>query len=617
MSPLDFVTLQLSLRTAVIATLLAAAGGLTAAWFMAGRSFRGKALLDAVFLAPLVLPPTVVGFLLLLVLGRSGPLGRLSEALFGEILLFTGTAAVMAATVVAFPLMYRTARGAFEQIDRNILAAARTLGASGWRIFWQLGLALAWPGVVAAAVLAFARALGEFGATLMIAGNIPGQTRTIPLAIYTDVEAGDLLHAGFWVGMILVLTLGLALLASLATQARPRPKSRYKLPTPAKIVPLSTPRTSAMPASLHFQISKQLANFKLDVTWHSRAKSCAILGASGAGKSVLLRCLSGLEEPEAGSISINGRDVFDRQKEINLDSAARRIGHVFQDYALFPNLSAFANIAFGLKATSVAERDRQVWQLLAELDLIDVAGVYPHALSGGQKQRVALARALAIAPDLLLLDEPLSALDAHLRYRLERMLARTVRDFPGITLMVTHNLEEAYRICDDLIILDEGRIIAAGHKHAVFAQPGTVRAAIVTGCKNISRIRPGSKPGTVLCDDWGELELALPAGTTAAGASHLGLRAHHIILSVPAAYESKTTNMFPCWIDEASETPHRVSVHVRLHADKSNRAGQLQVEVSKDSWRQLMRTSEPWMVVLPPVRLMPLSESLPAVKPQH
>ena len=170
------------------------------------------ALFDGFFLIPLVLPPTVVGFLLLLLFGRNGPLGNLLRA-FGATVVFSWPATVIAAAVVAFPLMYLTARAALEQVDPTLLQAARTLGATEWRIFRQVSLPLAWPGVLAGTILSFARSLGEFGATLMLAGNIPGRTETIPVAIYFAVEANEITKAATWcfidVGISLALLAGL------------------------------------------------------------------------------------------------------------------------------------------------------------------------------------------------------------------------------------------------------------------------------------------------------------------------------------------------------------------------------------------------------------------------
>ena len=170
------------------------------------------ALVDGIFLLPLVLPPTVVGFLLLLLFGRKGPLGKLFLS-FGATIVFSWPATVIAAAVVAFPLMYLTARAALEQVDPRLSQAARTLGATEWRIFREVALPLAWPGVLAGTILSFARALGEFGATLMLAGNIPGRTETIPIAIYFAVEANDLARAATWcavdVGISLALLAGI------------------------------------------------------------------------------------------------------------------------------------------------------------------------------------------------------------------------------------------------------------------------------------------------------------------------------------------------------------------------------------------------------------------------
>ena len=165
-------------------------------------------LMDGIFLLPLVLPPTVVGFFLLLLFGRNGPLGKLL-LLAGATVVFSWPATVIAAAVVAFPLMYVTARAALEQVDTHLLQAARTLGASEWRVFREVALPLAWPGVLAGTVLSFARALGEFGATLMLAGNIPGKTATIPIAIYFAVEADDIPRALAWCFVDVAISLAL------------------------------------------------------------------------------------------------------------------------------------------------------------------------------------------------------------------------------------------------------------------------------------------------------------------------------------------------------------------------------------------------------------------------
>jgi molybdate transport system permease protein len=205
---MDWSPIWISLATSFTATLFTLAAGLAVAAWRAGRSGPSMAFVDGICLLPLVLPPTVVGFFLLLIFGRNGPLGRLLLHL-GATIVFSWPATVIAAAVVAFPLMYLTARAALEQVDPQFLHAARTLGASEWRVFQEVALPLAWPGVLAGTILSFARALGEFGATLMLAGNIPGRTATIPIAIYFAVEAGDTSTAMVWclVDVVISLTL--------------------------------------------------------------------------------------------------------------------------------------------------------------------------------------------------------------------------------------------------------------------------------------------------------------------------------------------------------------------------------------------------------------------------
>ena len=182
--------LWVSLRTVLTATIITFFLGIAAARWLAHYQGRLKNLLDSLFILPMVLPPTVVGYGLLLLFGTNGPLGKLLLHL-GTSVVFSWPATVISAVVVAFPLMYLSARGAFEQVESNIENAARTLGASEWRVFWTVTLPLAWPGVASATVLAFGRALGEFGATMMLAGNIPGRTTTIPVAIYYAIIGGD------------------------------------------------------------------------------------------------------------------------------------------------------------------------------------------------------------------------------------------------------------------------------------------------------------------------------------------------------------------------------------------------------------------------------------------
>ena len=188
---IDWFPLWLSLRVAGVSTIIAVAIGLAIAYLLANRDFRGKELLDAAVTLPLVLPPTVLGYYLLVVLGRSGPLGRLYEWILGEPLVFTWRAAVVASLFHATPLLIKMSRAALESVDHTYERAARTLGASEWKLFWRVSLPLAWRSVVAAIVLAFARSMGDFGITLMLAGNIPGRTQTLSVAIYDAVESGN------------------------------------------------------------------------------------------------------------------------------------------------------------------------------------------------------------------------------------------------------------------------------------------------------------------------------------------------------------------------------------------------------------------------------------------
>jgi len=217
---IDWFPLWLSLRVAVLSTVLALAGGLWLAYILANREFRGKDVLDAAVTLPLVLPPTVLGYYLLVLIGRASILGRVWESVTGSPLVFTWKAAVVAALLHALPLLVKSTRAALESVDRNFERAARNLGASEWKLFWRVTFPLARRSILAATALAFARSLGDFGVTLMVAGNIPGRTQTIAVAIYDAVESGNGAAARVMVLVISAVALAILTLSNRLSPGR-------------------------------------------------------------------------------------------------------------------------------------------------------------------------------------------------------------------------------------------------------------------------------------------------------------------------------------------------------------------------------------------------------------
>ncbi|MGB3265151.1 MAG: molybdate ABC transporter permease subunit [Microcoleus sp.] len=629
----DISPLWISLKSSAIATFFTFFLGIAAARWMLSTRIRGKALIEAIFISPLVLPPTVVGFLLLLLFGRNGAIGQFLLK-FDLTIIFTWQAAVITATVVSFPLMYKTALGAFEQIDANLLNAARTLGASEKTVFWRIMLPLAWPGILAGTILAFARALGEFGATLMLAGNIPGQTQTIPMAIYFAVEAGDMRQAAIWVLIILSLALSVLALVNYWTylpRISPKPNPNYRHPKsvrnlvhgsnmdgqdarPTTYLGLADPGQSNISKSwnsygtnycnkiseggLFLNIFKPLSGFALDVGFDIGQEVLGILGASGSGKSMTLRCIAGLETPSSGKIAVNGKVLFDSAEGINLHSKDRRIGFLFQNYALFPHLTVAENIAFGLQHLSKGEQKIRVREQLVSVQMLGMENRYPHELSGGQQQRVALARAIAPNPDLLLLDEPFSALDTHLRSQLERELMQTLANYRGITLFVSHNLEEVYRVCKNLLVLADGSAIAFDTKQNIFDRPRNFTVAQLTGCKNFCAAKPIAET-VIEAIGWGcTLTVVEPIPKSLVS---VGIRAHQISFVRGGDRE----NTFTCWIASTVETPHRVTLYLKLHSPSHDSQDyHLQAELFKEKWRAIKDNSFPWYVHLEPIRLI-------------
>jgi molybdate transport system permease protein len=607
-SAADLSPLFISLATTAVATVATFFLGLLAAWSLYESKSPLRPWIDGILTLPLVLPPTVVGFFLLLLFGRQGPLGRLLQHI-GVTIVFSWPATVLAATVVAFPLMYRTTLGALEQVNPTLLQAARTLGASEVRIFRRILLPLAAPGVLAGTVLAFARAMGEFGATLMLAGNIPGRTQTMPIAIFAAAERDDMRAATLWI--IVIVALSLAIIRLLHQQSRtsrrwrqPHARSLASATQPAPLIPSAPSSAAATPALLELDIEKALESFTLRVQFQAGRGALGLLGASGAGKSMTLRLISGVVTPDRGRIVLNGRPLYDSAAGTHMPPARRRIGVVFQDYALFPHMTVAANIDFGLHGLPPAERRARVQQQLQQMRIADLARRYPGEISGGQRQRVAIARCMAMQPDALLLDEPFAALDPHLRRQTEGQLRETLAAYHGIVLFVTHDMEEAFRFCTDLLVLDRGQVIASGPRQQLFDQPRTVTAARLTGCKNIARAQLiSTQTQRIAVPEW-QCELALNT-TPPTGLTHIGYRSHHLRFAPP----QDAPNVFPCWLVETSEAPHEMTLYLRLHAAPApGDPHPIQADIPKDQWRMLSALPQPWRVQLDPERLLLLEE---------
>jgi molybdate transport system permease protein len=443
----------------------------------------------------------------------------------------------------------------------------------------------------------------------------------MPLAIYAAVEAGDIPQAGFWSALfLLVATCGLTLVN--LWQFRRRTTLAPTLPAIASSAGNVVTTSPATPPStgLLVEIRKQLPHFALEVAFESKHLPLGILGASGSGKSMLLKCIAGMETPDWGRIILNGRVLFDSTAGINLPSRQRGVGMLFQNYALFPHQTVAANVGFGLAPSQLRHQLRSPQfhqQIEAQLKALDLAGLgncYPQQLSGGQQQRVAMARALLSQPELLLLDEPFSALDTHLRYAMEQEMRSVLSTYQGVTLFVTHNLEEAYRICHDLLVLEQGKVVAHRYKQDIFDQPQTLPVAKLTGCKNFSRAAVIDTQ-MMKALDW-DCTLQIPAyeseGLPTAAITHLGIRAHQLRFSFDLEQDDLAqgdANTFPCWLAATSETPHRMTLYVKLHQPPEHHEDyHLQAEVFKERWLDIQDNPFPWRIHLDAQRLMQLRE---------
>lgn len=280
--------------------------------------------------------------------------------------------------------------------------------------------------------------------------------------------------------------------------------------------------------SLSVDIRKRLGAFSLDASFTSddATETLALLGASGSGKSVALKCIAGTERPDEGRIVLNDRVLFDSAAGVDVSVRERRVGYLFQSYALFPTMTVEQNVAAGVRSGSRAERLARAHEQIRAFRLDGLERLRPAQLSGGQQQRCALARIMANGPELLLLDEPFSALDGYLRWQLELELADTLRAFPGGVVFVTHSRDEVYRMCDRVCVLTNGHSGRTVSTRELFDAPATLAEAVMGDCKNVSVATPVGDHA-LSCVDWG---VTLACEREAAGSDHAGIRAHDLRL---------------------------------------------------------------------------------------
>ena len=327
--------------------------------------------------------------------------------------------------------------------------------------------------------------------------------------------------------------------------------------------------------SLSVHIKKKVGNFQLAVDFEHCDGVTGILGASGCGKSMTLKCIAGIMKPDEGHIAVNGRILFNSEKKINVKPQERNMGYLFQNYALFPNMTVEKNILCGMpKEKNKIVRNEKMEEMLEIMELSSVRKLFPHQLSGGQQQRCALARILVSEPDVLLLDEPFSALDSYLREQLQTQVRSILERFGKEALMVSHSRDEVYYLCNQVAIMNQGRILNQGKTKAVFADPQSKIAAILTGCKNIA---DAYKIGEyeVYVPEWGiSLQTKVPVKDDLCA---VGLRAHYF-------NPKEKENNFPvCFVNER-EDPFEFRLLFRYENQKQG---------SQDIWWRIPKDRKP------------------------
>lgn len=448
----ELLPIKLTLELALITTVFLLLVATPLAWWLSHTKSKWRAPISSIVTLPLVLPPSVLGFYLLVAMGPSGPLGKLTEALGIGLLTFTFPGLVIGSIVYSMPFAVQPLQAAFESIGKRPLEVAATLGAKPLDAFFNVVLPLAKPGFVTAALLTFAHTIGEFGVVLMIGGNVPGKTQVVSTEIYSYVEAMEYGKAHWLAGGMVVFSFFVLLGLTLLNRHNERVMPYFS----RLLICMSDSLSSAsllLPREDGFRLecSFEFPNFGITV----------LFGASGSGKTTVLRCIAGLERAK-GFVKVDGVYWQNDEQKLFLPTWERPLGYVFQEASLFPHLTAKQNIEFAVKRSKSTDARSRMEEAIDLLGIRGLLGRKPAQLSGGERQRVAIARAVATEPKIMLFDEPLAALDFKRKSEIMPWLEKLKTNLKIPMLYVTHSAEEVLHLADNLIVMEDGRIKTSG-----------------------------------------------------------------------------------------------------------------------------------------------------------
>jgi ABC-type Fe3+/spermidine/putrescine transport system ATPase subunit/ABC-type sulfate transport system permease component len=493
--------LVVSVESATISLLIGVVAGIPLAYVLAHHRGWLSSVVNVLVYLPLAVPPLISGILLIYIVGPYSFLGQLS----GERLTQTMYGLVIAQTYVSAPFLVVVARSAFHAVDPSLGDVAATLGHGPLARFLRVDVPAAADGLRTGMILMWLRAFGEYGTTVVLAYH----PYSLPIYVDNLFSSAPLSQAE----APTMLAFGVAVLAIVVSRVR-RPARVRRHPAPAPLAPVP-----ASPMPVGFDIDATVGTFRLRVAHPEHSYRLAVVGPSGSGKSVTLRTLAGLLGPEAGTVTYGGVDVS------RIAPERRRLGYVPQGFGLIPGRTVWQQAVFGVHADPA----RAAWWL-ETLHLDGLLDRLPEQLSGGQRQRVSLARALAGDPQLVLLDEPFSALDAPVRAELRRELRRLQRDVNLSTVLVTHDPEEAAMLADEVVVVSNGQVLQSGSCRDVYQRPASAEIGRLLGIDNLFEGVAGADGVLVAA---GDRALSVPGGVPVGLATGLPTGAR-LLWQVPA-----------------------------------------------------------------------------------